>query len=1147
MENNQQNLNLSKYEASKQALLLALSKYEKKRKLKFAAKHLLRSIFTFFIIFLLFLLAERTPFQSELLRFAVNVVFYAAVILAVYGLVKIFKSQTHATELSSEIEKSSGRFNSALLSAADFALNESSGKNSLEAVMKKLTVCSAAPLLTEEDSEKALQKISIKKVSKALTAILIPILVWTLISPGEIISAAKRMIIPFARISPWTPMTMKVLPGDITLPAGESLEIKAEFESFPQKPVFLLTKTGENEPSRVEMYRDTLKDLTHAFVLENVREPMKYKVICGKAESPEYLINAVPRPEIKTMQITLIQPAYISKEHQVLPEGETDATILAGSLLKAEGMSSQELKTAEVVFGEDSVSPCEIKDDFAFSYEFAVATDTVFSFTIKNNEGITNKDPLSYSIKALEDEKPQVEILSPGQDVPFPKSKMLNLKVAAKDDFGVKSVILHYAVGARETFIPLNMKSDFTPKKEFEVDYPWLLDTLHIAPGTKIRYYVEADDAKEPQPNIASTPIYFVNMPSMYDVYMGEDGIQEQISNKLKDFAQERRLQNEALKEVYEKIKHEGTLDFENKKALEQALEKSQKAAKDAQELYEQFKKLNQDMRKNPFTSTEAIEKMQTVEKLFQEVLDDETRQFMQELQKTLEKVNIDPAAIEEYQKNFRMDDYIDKLDRTIELLKQVKELQQVNSINEAIKDLAKRQENIASQTQELIDKQKAGELSQEENDLLEDLKQQQEKINQELKQLEEQTDKLTKEENKDSFLNQPKPFQEDLKNILDRMKNMDFEQKGQEITKNMKEKNLEKSLENQQEMLKFLQRLKEDANNIDMQMQAGANQQEADFSPLIKKALKISRVQEEILMDITSYPDSFMRGHMPQIEPIIDFLSVKQLSLRKQAERLDRHVKEMVTQTFSADMSLTRITEKAPELFADIIVNLENRQLAKARLDQYIIINMYNKLAAELMRTQENMGEDSSGGSSDSPFQQFQNLTRRQLQLYQKNMRQQMQLGVQSQEELQQLAIEQQHIRQSLEQIMQSLRQTGSTRGRLNDITQEMEDIETEILDPALKREVAEKQKEVYEKMLKAQKSLRRRDDEEESEERKAVTPESSIKQVQADTPVDDSGNLQQDLSKDFLSDLPEDYPPEYKNLINDYFKSLNIYGEKK
>jgi hypothetical protein len=115
-----------------------------------------------------------------------------------------------------------------------------------------------------------------------------------------------------------------------------------------------------------------------------------------------------------------------------------------------------------------------------FIASLTVATDTRWSILLTNEFGLANDNPVRYRIRALQDASPTVTILKPAADIEFPTSKRLDMKVEATDDFGVVTTVLWYAVGNRSDWIPLNLKADFSPKKRFEVEYPWMLDTWRL-------------------------------------------------------------------------------------------------------------------------------------------------------------------------------------------------------------------------------------------------------------------------------------------------------------------------------------------------------------------------------------------------------------------------------------------------------------------------------------------------------------------------------------------------------------------------------------------------------------------------------------------------------------------------------------------
>ena len=594
--------------------------------------------------------------------------------------------------------------------------------------------------------------------------------------------------------------------------------------------------------------------------------------------------------------------------------------------------------------------------------------------------------------------------------------------------------------------------------------------------------------------------------------------------------------QSEALKKAYEQIKHEEKLDFETSQAIEKAIESGEKSQKEAEELLKSFEGMKQAMQDNPFTSMETMEKMEKIGDLMNELLDEKTKSQMQKLRESLKDIKLDPKDIQKYEEAFKLDDYMKSLDRTINLLEQVREQQKFESLSNSIEEAYKRQQQIASETQDLLEKQKSGELSKEEEQKLQDLQDQQQKLNKDLEELQKKSEEMVKNSKNQDLKNNP--MLEDVKNIADRLKNNDHKKMGEEIQKDMQNKELDKAQQNQEKMLEFLEALKKNADQIKQMCMAGATQ--LDLSSYIRRAVQVSVDQEKLLNEIIDMPESFMRGQQPQIEGIIDFVSVQQVLVKQQGRTLQEDLDKLITSSFGIDPTVIEAISGTQTRFSNIVKNLEDRALSQAWNDQYEIIRCFNKLAGDLMRAQDGQGQGQ--GSSSSPMsamQQFKNLTQRQLSLYQQMMQQQ--LMPQGSEALKQMAMEQRHIRESLEQLMREHRQQMNSLGRMNDVIDDMKDVETKILDPKMREKVKEKQKSIYDRMMRSQKAIKNRD--EEDEERQAQKAR-ELHQQEPEKPIGDIGSSSVDLSKDFTGDLREEYPESYKQLLNEYYKSLNIYG---
>lgn len=1230
MNNENIESSLNNYNSAKQRLEDTFSSYKTGRKFRVLIKSILAAFISATSLIIIFLLVERTPIQSEAIRYIFATILYIGVIYWIFRLFSKWVNSPSDVALAVEIENSTkNKFNSSLSSSIDF-INNKENETTTSSLMKKLTIVSASDNLKDEDIKLSLKVFSRKKRALTALASIIIFICWYIISPIEVKTGTCRLIFPFASIAPWSNLSIEVYPKNAIAAVGENLEISAIPSRKIEESIILeLIDPDTNEINKVEMYADaTASNSKYVYNLTSLQSSIDYRITCEKTITDKYSIEVMPRPQIKKVVMTLYQPAYISSKPEILPDNTNEAEILLNSKMRIQVEADMPIKRGEICFDNIATKSCEIIEN-KFEYELNVATSTSFTVQVSNEIGLTNEKAVVYKITAKPDLPPSIELLKPGCDVEFPTAKRLDLKAVAKDDFGVKTMVLYYKAGHRDDWKPLNVKSDFSPIPECEIEFPWMLDTVAVQPGTKISYYMETEDACQPKPNVASTSIYFVNMPSMQDVYKGQDNQQTTLKKQLEEYVEEQKRRSESLKKAYEQVKHEEKLDFETSQAIEEAIKSGEKNQQTAEEILKSFENMQKTMENNPFTSPEALERMQKVNELLEQVLDKDSKQMLKNLQDSLQDIKLDPKEIQKYEEAFKLEEYMNSLDRTINLLEQVQQQQKFESLANSIEEAYQRQKQIASETQDLLNKQKEGKLSpeeenklnklqeqlqkqkdgelskeeqdklitelqeqlqkqmegelskeeqnklkelqeqlqkqkdgelskeeqdklmtklqeelqkeknnkfsQEDENKLKDLQDQQKKLSQDLEELQKKSEELTKNSNKNEDLKN-NPFMEDVKNIKDRMKNNDHKKLGEDIQKDMQNKNLNMAHQNQEKLLNFLQSLKQNADQMMNMMASEAPQ--LDLSFYISRAIKVSKNQEKLLKEIVDMPDSFMRGKMPQIEGIIDFVSVQQVLVKQQGLSLQEDLNQLIKNSFTIDPTVIEAINGTQEKFSNIVKNLEDRALDNSKRDQYEIIRCFNKLAADLMRAQDNNGGGSSS-SSMSPMQQFKNLTKRQLSLYQQMMKQQ--LMPQGSQALKQMAMEQRHIRESLEQLMREHRQQMNNLGRMNDVIEDMEDVETKILDPALREKVTEKQKSIYERMLKSQKAIKNRD--EEDEERKAKKAR-EIYQQEPEKPIGDIGSGSIDLSKDFTGDLREEYPESYKNLLNDYYKSLNIYG---
>lgn len=1110
------------------------------------------------IIAIIFLIIERSAIQHELFRWLFASLFYISFIFGIVYAIKSILAKPNFTTAALEIEKHNPDYNSLLLTAAELESKEN--EISISPVLHKLTVVIASNKIENSHVQKAVSNefpLHLSCMLFVFTTIIIGS--WYLLSPYEVKHGLKRLYNPIISIPAYTNVTFTIEPGNIIIAKGENVVIKASTNNtISKEPLLTLISdnNGENKDNKttVEMVKDNLASTssnTYFYLLNNVNQNIKYQIHYQKYKSDEFTITTIDRPEIINLYAIIYHPHYISKTPEKLQNNQCDINALIGSKVELYGESSQTLASACVYFENIGSIPCSISSNTNFFISFEVSTSTFYSISLINEYGITNINPVKYKINALIDASPTVEIIKPASNVSYPKSKRLDIRIVAKDDFGITSTLLYYTTETKRNFIPLSMKPDRSPIKEYEIEYPWLLDTINIVPGTVISYYVYVEDSKQPIPNIATTTKYYVSMPSPIDRLAGLYKTQNEIINDFVKYTEQQKIRKEQLEALYQKIKHEGKIDQITENEIEQTIKELDSQIKKSQEILEKFNEVSNNLRQNPLTNPQILEKLQKINDLFNEVLDEEAKKLKEQLIKALEDIKVDPKEIEKFYNNFNIEDFVNKLDKTLDILQKVKDEMRMYSIGKAIEEIKQRQEKICSETSEIYHQQPQSNLATHSNNLTQEIKnklnelsQQQEKIASDLQQLEEEANKILQE--KPKVGNEQHPALEDVKNLVDMFKNLNYSKTTEEIKQNLNSNNLQNAIGLQKDMLKFLDSLKKHGDQICQNcMMSGSFSLKVDLTTYIKNAIKISKDQEWLLSRLENMPFQFLRGQQPELEEIIDDVSIYQSQLKNFAKNYEIALENLLKVDLLMPMDLSKKIKGTQRIFADIIKNLEDRSIGAARNQQKDIINKFNELALDLIKLQEDINSSISISNSTNTanfIEQFKELTKRQLSLYQKNMQKLNSADKNLLQDLIGMSLEQRFIRESLQQLKSDAQRQINLLGRMDDIISEMKDIETQILDPNQQRKAAERQKSVYEKMLRAQKSLKKAD--EENEQRKAERPSEHLKQVQTNNQLPELQKDIQDYSKDFLSDLKEDYPKSYEKHLNDYFKSLSLFG---
>ena len=291
-----------------------------------------------------------------------------------------------------------------------------------------------------------------------------------------------------------------VKPGDIELPIGSELVIRAEVNRWERGPVIILREDGQTV--RYPMMLD--EDGVGQFTLFDLREDTEYRVETSSLGSPTYSVKLYDPPTIDAVEIEIVPPAYTRMEPLAYSK-LLDLFPVEGSTITFTLTTSPGTMTV-FKLGEENLG-------FDHSVTMTAAEDTTYQFALTNQE---NRKAVtgSHVIEVTPDEPPVADVLDPGEDTRAGLNGIIPLELYGGDDFGLARVELHASVSGlpRRPIVVYTADPEDEPLLERQFLTQLEIRDLSAEHGDIVSYYFTVADNREPEPNVVQTDIFFVEV-----------------------------------------------------------------------------------------------------------------------------------------------------------------------------------------------------------------------------------------------------------------------------------------------------------------------------------------------------------------------------------------------------------------------------------------------------------------------------------------------------------------------------------------------------------------------------------------------------------------------------------------------------------
>ncbi len=953
----------------------------------------------------------------------------------------------------------------------------------------------------------------------------------------------------------------EIQPGNIRIESGKDVTISAKVTGHLGASVNLyyrlgqaiaakdaLTPSEDNWRSMLMTRNDT--EIAYSVVFKNVTQSMAYYIRARETDSEHYQITVAREPIVSRFQLKLNYPKYTQLSPQVLEENLGDVTALIGTEVQFEGESNKALASATLAFDESENTKLKIMSALTEAKDaesnqlagrFIVQRSEKYRIELIDGDGIANSQPIVYTINAIQDTEPKIEIVEPGRDVVLDELMNIALRIDAKDDYGVQNIRLVYRIEGQdedETVVPL--KTWQSPQMAAYIEFPWDLDALGLFPEDVVSYHVEAIDADNVTgPNIGKSDTYTVRFPSLaelYDEIESEQEIEQQGFEALYD---EQAEATATINDLLDKIRKSHELTLKDEKLMEQVVEAQKQIEQAAKELIEEMKKTTGQMEKRQLFDLETVQKYRELQELMEEALSEEHKELLRKLSEALEQQQLSEQEKKLMEANFNQEQFLQQLERMKELYKQMILQQKLEAAVNQAKELAERQEQLMEQAKELLDQAERG---NEENKRGNELAKQEERVAEGLEDLLEKLDEL----------GQQMAEQENLQRVADEVKRLNqlareqqIGEKLQQTSSQMRENRMQGAMQSGQQAQQRLSDLHQSLDNA-LEFMKGANSNEAlaAMREGVRSGLYLSRVHENVMDDTNELLQSgrgqYTEGEIKRLQS----LASNELGIAAGIDRLASRLWELGKQQMQVDPKIVWRLNEASDALERSAKALEDRKPSLAAPIQKQGIADLNEVISELLEAMNQMNQQMSAAGLENMLEQLQQLAQNQGQLNEmaQNLSEQMRQQGRTpglEQMMKRMAYEQQMIREATERLAEMMEKFSQALGDLKEVSKDMKEVEKELQSGNLNQQVLDKQRQILTRMLESSKSLQKRDVSKKRKSTVAKKPTNSTREV---SPLDPKLlEAIQQLESNLKSGEAEGIPLQYRKQIEQYFRALS------
>lgn len=856
------------------------------------------------------------------------------------------------------------------------------------------------------------------------------------------------------------------------------------------------------------------------YLFKNIQKDIKFRFITDEYTSDFYELKVLPKPVILNFELYVNYPAYTGKVDEIVKNN--------GELTVPEGTNvtwkffTKDVENLLIDFEkEDEQLKMSNSNYFLFNKTFF---NTESYRIYSKNAYVTSKDTLKYTIYAIKDAFPEINV----QDF---KDSIYENKVyfngIIKDDYGINK--LEFIVNRKKDttnalFSETINIQQYNTQQAFYFYYDF--NDIKLDDGETAEYYFKVWDNDAVNGNKFTISEKFILKKLSQNEISEKNELQDKnLENELINSISEINKLTSKIEELQKKLANKDNVSWQEKKQMQDLIDKQKQIQDKVDKINKEYKENMLKQQNNSQINEEIVKKQKEIESLLEQIMTDEMRKQLEDLQKLLEEFNKDKMNDALDKMKLDNEDIKKELDRNLELFKQLNFEKKLGETINKIEDLKNKQNDLIEQSQNDKNIEEVSKEQQKINDEFKD-------IQKSLEDLKQQNQKLEEPNNVPDTKPKEEKINESLQNAKDNLQN----------------NKRKKSIENQKDASKDMQEMGEQLEKAQQDMeQENLAEDEQQLRGILENLIKASFDQENLMKEVLK-----INTKDPRYTQIIQ----KQKQLRENLQVVEDSLFALSKRQTIIKPLVNKQINNINSKIEKIVKNLTDFSKPQASKDQQYVMQSINELAlilAENLQQMQNKMQEKKGnckkqgmcnklGSKKSAksMRQMQESLKKQMEAMQKQMKDgknsKGRYPQKTNEQLAKMAAQQEAIRNMMQQYSDMLKEQGLGNNKeINKAISDMEKTEEELVNKIISNETLKRQQDILTRLLDSEKAEKQREMDEKRESKEGNDTINSNQNQKL------MYNKIKQKEKELIRTIPPSFYYFYKQKIDEYFLKIN------